>query len=119
MEKKWKFCFVNGGWWVVIDNIDKLVEFKAKINPKKGNLYERAAIMAQEKQISLCAAVAVLGLKTYGAEWDIMCRGNTIWHCGGHYYDGFKDDEIEEIVYSDELIFPDEVKSSSLELQLR
>jgi hypothetical protein len=81
------------------------LEYKDALHPEREKLYDTAAAIAQKKQTSVLAALVPLALKTYGAQWEAISRGKTLWFSGGSWNEGLECDAIKT-VYRDELVFP-------------
>lgn len=118
--KKFKFCKVNNGWWLIISDIEQLLTYKDKTSSKYGHaivnnaigktnpyqrLYDAAEILAASRNISIVEAMCALADSMTQRQIDEITSGKTIWfnECGGWNY-GLKG--VSATVYRDKILFP-------------
>ena len=125
MENKWKFCYANHCWWVVIDSLEKFLEYKDKTNSKYGHalikgiygeenpyqqLYDAAEVIAKNYETSLVGGMSVLASQMLETQMNAVMAGHTLWFndLGGYNYGLEK--QKTATVYRDKLIFPNYTK---------
>lgn len=126
MENNYKFCFANGCWWLVIDNIEQFLEYKDKTNSKYGhallhgiykddkyekykNLYDAAEATAKINRTSLLQGMADLCESMMSTQWDYITSGQALWfNEQGGYNLGLPN--VTAVTYRNKLLFPNYTK---------
>lgn len=121
MDKKWKFCFANGCWWVVIDNMEQFLEYKNRTSSKFGHavvngackdenkyhrLYETAHLIAENRHISVVEGMVSLADTMFAKQHAAIREGHTLWfnELGGYNYG--LDNQRKNTIYRENLVFP-------------
>lgn len=118
---RWKFCKANGGWWLVINNLEQFAEYKDKTSSKYGQaivdealdkkdgkyrqLFMAAETIAKRDGTSIMQGMSTLVSGMTATQLSYLENGEELWfnELGG-YNLGLKD--IEATVVLDKLIFP-------------
>ena len=123
--KRFKFCKANGCWWLVIDNIEQLLEYKNKTGSKYGHaivkgingeenpyqqLYDAAEVYARNRNVSVVQGMSMLADSMTDKQVDAISAGHILWfnEKGGYNYG--LDRYVPATVYRDKLLFPNYTK---------
>ena len=121
MDKKWKFCFANHCWWVVIDSMDQFIEYKEKTSSKYGHalvkgscgddnkyqqIYDAAYHIAQNQRASVFEGMVSLADRMFANQQAAIREGHTLWfnELGGYNYG--LDSQRQNTIYREKLVFP-------------
>lgn len=121
MDKKWKFCFANGCWWVVIDSIEQFMEYKERTSSKFGRavvkgscgdenpykqLYDAAYHIAQNNRMSVVEGMVSLADRMFAKQHEAIRQGYTLWFNDRGGYNYGLDEQKKNTIYREKLVFP-------------
>lgn len=122
MEEQWKFIKSNGGWWLVISDINQLLAWNDATSDKYGKailpetdnderytkVKQLAKILAENKQSSLLEGMASVASLCLESKLNDLVNGYTLYiNENGGYNHNMK---AEKTIYKKKLIFPEYTK---------